>query len=356
VLKNTTFAIIRGYKKHISLKISNYTKVSELLKSGGNLLISTHKNPDGDTIGSALGLYHFLQTIGIKSQIIGVDPAPEFLSWMPGYVTIVNNTDSPNQVQQLIEEADVIVHVDYNAYHRVGNVVEKHFENANAKDLMIDHHPHPQEGFNAYISDVSACSTAQLVYNLIIHMSASSIVNKDSAICLYVGIMTDTGSFSYGMSDEQPYQIAAALVRSGIDDKWIHQQVYNSNTFDRMRLLGFALSEKLKVMENENWAYISLEKEELKRFNFQPGDNEGLVNYALSIKGIKAAVMLTEKDDLIRISFRSKDEYAINQIAREYFDGGGHKNAAGGNSYKSMPDTIKQLKQVMTEFSKQFEE
>lgn len=338
------------------MNISNYTEVSNLLKSGGNVLISTHKSPDGDTIGSALALYHFLDAIGIKSQIIGVDPAPDFLSWMPGYVTFVNNTENPTQVQQLISDANVIVHVDYNAYHRVGDEIEKHFEKAKAKDVMIDHHPNPQQGFDAYVSDVSACSTAQLVYNLIIHMSASSIMNKESATCLYVGLITDTGSFSYGMNDEQPYLLAADLVKSGIDDKWIHQQVYSNNTYDRLRLLGYALSEKLKVVEQEQWAYISLEKDELKRFNFQPGDNEGLVNYALSIKGIKAAVMLTEKDDLIRISFRSKDDYAINQIARDHFEGGGHKNAAGGNSYQSMSATIEKLRLVMTEFSKHFEE
>lgn len=354
MLKNTTFAIIRWYKKHISLIISDYTRVSNLLKSGGNLLISTHKNPDGDTIGSALALYHFLNTIGVKSQIISVDPAPDFLTWMPGYVTVVNNVSAPNQVQQLISDADVIAHVDYNAYHRVGDVLEKQFEKAKAKDVMIDHHPNPQQGFDAYISDVSACSTAQLVYNLMLHMSASSSINKQSAACLYVGLMTDTGSFSYGMLDEKPYLMAADLVKSGIDDKWIHQQVYSNNTYDRLRLLGYALSEKLNVIEKEHWAYISLEKNELDRFNFQPGDNEGLVNYALSIKGIKAAVLLTEKEDLIRISFRSKDDFAINHIAREHFDGGGHKNAAGGNSYEAMDITIQRLKLVMSEFSKNF--
>lgn len=336
------------------MNFSNYKDISEHLKSGGNIVISTHKNPDGDTIGSALALYHYLSSINIESQLIGVDVAPDFLSWMPGYVNFVNNSEEPARLEQLIREADLIIHVDYNAYHRVGKDVENHFSKAGALDVMIDHHPNPQEGFAAYISDVSACSTAQLVYNLILHMSGSSSLTIDTATSLYVGLITDTGSFSYGMNDEKPYLMAADLIRSGIDDKWIHQRVYSNNTFDRLRLLGYALSEKLEVISEENWAYISLGKDELERFNFQAGDNEGLVNYALSIKGIKAAILLTEKQDLIRMSFRSKDDFAINSIARDHFDGGGHKNAAGGNSFISMEDTIARLKQIMSEFSKQF--
>jgi len=354
VLKNTTFAVNRDFTNYNTLNISNYKKVAEFLLTSRKIVISTHKNPDGDTIGSALSLYHFLNTYGISSQLIGVDLAPDFLSWMPGYVNFVNVSNCSDRVEQIINEADLIVHVDYNAYHRVGEKVEKWFEKAAAIDVMIDHHPNPQDGFQAYISDVSACSTAQLVFNLITHMSSSSKLNKDIATCLYVGLMTDTGSFSYGMNDEKPYQMAAELVKIGIDDKWIHERVYSSNTFDRLRLLGYALSEKLVVIEDEKWAYISLEKDELNQFRFQAGDNEGIVNYALSIQGVQAAVMLTEKDDVIRLSFRSKENFAINHIAREHFDGGGHKNAAGGNSYQNMSKTIDRLKEVMLDFSKQF--
>lgn len=336
------------------MNFNNYKDISEKLKSGGNIVISTHKNPDGDTIGSALALHHYLSTINIDSQLIGVDVAPDFLSWMPGYVNFVNNSERPDDVKELILKADTIVHVDYNAYHRVGKDMEAYFENTVANDLMIDHHPNPQEGFEAYVSDVTACSTAQLVYNLILYMSGSSDLESKAATCLYVGLMTDTGSFSYGMNDEKPYIMAADLVKSGIDDKWIHQQVYGNNTFNRLRLLGYALSEKLRVVESESWAYIYLEKHELERFDFRPGDNEGLVNYALSIKGIKAAVLMTEKQDLIRMSFRSKDDFAINTIARDYFNGGGHRNAAGGNSFVNMEATINKLRQVMAEYSKQF--
>lgn len=336
------------------MNFNNYTDIAKYLKSAKNLVISTHTNPDGDTLGSALGLYHFLKTMQIEAQLIGADPAPDFLSWMPGYKNFSVYKSNPEQVEQIISQADVIIHIDYNAYHRTGKDLETLFSKSNATDLMIDHHPHPQQGFQAYISDTSACSTAQLVYNLILYMSGSSQFSMEAASCLYVGLMTDTGSFSYAMADEKPYLMAADLVKSGVDDRWIHQQVYSNNTYDKLRLLGYALSEKLVVISNENWAYISLEKHELDRFNFQPGDNEGLVNYALSIQGIKAAVLLTEKEDLIRMSFRSKDDFAINHIAKEHFDGGGHRNAAGGNSFLSMKETVDQLKSVMTKMSKEF--
>lgn len=318
------------------------------------MILSTHKNPDGDTIGSALALYHFLKNQNLDPILIGVDSAPAFLSWMPGYSSMINYDSDPIEVENKILYADVIVHIDYNAYHRTGTDVEQLFINSKAIDLLIDHHPKPQDGFAAYISDISACSTAQLVYNLIIHMSGSSSITKDIATCLYVGLMTDTGSFSYGMVDEMPYLMAADLVKSGIDDRWIHQQIYSNNSLDRLKLLGYALSEKLVVIEDEKWAFISLEKDELKKYHFKPGDNEGLVNYALSVQGVNAAILLTEKEDLIRMSFRSKDEFAINQIAKSHFDGGGHKNAAGGNSFQSMTDTIEKLKRVMSEFSKHF--
>lgn len=334
------------------MNFNNYKQISELLKSSRDIVISTHKNPDGDTLGSALALYLFLNKTHPNVSIIGVEHAPDFLTWMPNYKEVLNYTDQQKDIEHLLNKADLIVHVDYNAYHRTGKDLEKLFVSSNALDVMIDHHPNPQEGFEAYISDVSACSTAQLVYNLILYMSGSSKLSKDISTCLYVGLITDTGSFSYGMIDEKPYLMAADIVKSGIDDKWIHQQIYSNNTFNRLRLLGYALSEKLNVIEEEHWAYISLEKEELKRFNFQAGDNEGLVNYALSIKGIKAAVLLTEKEDLIRMSFRSKDDFAINHIARNHFDGGGHKNAAGGNSYLSMEATLKRLKNIMSDFTK----
>lgn len=334
------------------MNISNYKDITTFLNEAKNLVISTHSNPDGDTIGSALGLYHFLKSKKIKASMICADNAPDFLSWMPDYNQFCTYQSQPKVVEDKIASADVILHADYNAFHRAGDNLEKFFKNSKAKHLLLDHHPNPDSGFSAYISEVQACSTAQLVYNLILYMDGdgSSKIDKDAAICLYVGLITDTGSFSYGIHDEKPYLMAAGLVQSGVDDKWVHEQIYNTNSHQRLKLLGHALYNKLSVFVEEKWAYIDLEKHELAQFNYQTGDTEGFVNYALSIKGIKVAVLLTEKDDHIRLSFRSKGNIPINKLAGDFFNGGGHRNAAGGKSFYSMIETIAELKYRMKSF------
>lgn len=333
------------------LNYSNYKEIAQGIKDAKKLVLCTHANPDGDTLGSALGLYHYLKSIGIKAQVLSPDLSPEFLNWMPAYEEIIIHEKSSIEYEKEINEADLILHIDYNAFHRTGKATEALLKMADhAKHMMIDHHPQPEHGYDAYVSDTSACSTAQLVYQLTQHMSGSQILPKDSSTCLYVGLITDTGSFSYGMKDEKPYVIASELVKSGIDDRWIHQKVYSNNKLNRLKLLGYALSEKLVLIENEKWAYISLEQEELDKYQYQPGDTEGLVNYALSIGGVNAAVLMTRRKDLIRLSFRSKGSFAINRIAQNDFNGGGHLNAAGGNSILSMPETIEKLKKAMSIF------
>jgi len=338
------------------LKFSNYKAVEEHLLKAENIVLSTHTNPDGDTLGSALGLYHFLKSKGIHAKMISPEVAADFISWMPSYDEMNIYSKEPERVKQIVDEADLIVHIDYNAFHRTGDAVSDVLEKAtHAKHLIIDHHPNPSDVFDAYISDTSACSTAQLVYQLIDFLSGTQLLTKDAAECLYVGLITDTGSFSYGMADEKPYLIGAALVKAGIDDRWIHQKVYSNNTENRLKLLGYALNEKLVINYEEHWAYISLSREELDRYHYQAGDTEGLVNYALSVNGVVAAVLLSEKTDKIRLSFRSKDSFAVNRIAHEYFDGGGHMNAAGGNSSLSMDETISRLKKYMSLYKEEMQ-
>jgi len=332
------------------LNTNDYKGIKDAIFQAKNIVLSTHTNPDGDTLGSALGLWHFLKTQGIHSQLICPNTAPMFLSWMPSYQDFVIFEKDAVQFESAVQSADLIVHIDYNAFHRTGDDVAKLLENSQATHIMLDHHPNPSEGFAAYISDPSACSTAQLVYQLTEFIKPQSLLNTQAATCLYVGLITDTGSFNYGMDDEKPYLIAANLVKAGIDDRLIHEKVYSNNTLNRLKLLGYALSEKLIINTEEKWAYISLTREELKKYHHQPGDTEGIVNYALSVNGVVAAVLLTERDDKIRLSFRSKGQFAVNNIARKYFDGGGHINAAGGNSELSMDQTIIKLKERMKEF------
>jgi len=328
------------------LNYNNYKDISQFLLNSKNIVLSTHKNPDGDTLGSALGLYFILKSLNKQVRLITPEQASDNLQWLPSYASFVVYKSEQAGVEQLISDADLLVHIDYNAFHRTGDDMAQIFEQSkNAKHIIIDHHPNPQSGFAAYVSDPSACATAQLIYNLAAFMKVD--LDQNIATCLYSAIITDTGSFSYGMEDEKPYLVAAALVKTGIDDRWIHQKIYSDNSLDRLQLIGFAISSKLVVNKAERWAYISLTKEELERYHYKSGYTEGLVNEALSIQNIVAAVLLTEKEGIIRLSFRSKSNLPINNIARKYFDGGGHINAAGGNSSDSMPVTIERLKHHM---------
>jgi len=336
------------------LNTSDYKGVKDAIFQAENILLSTHTNPDGDTLGSALGLYHFLKTINIQATLICPDVAPDFLSWMPDYDQFIIYKSDRVSFEDAIINADLIVHVDYNAFHRTGKDVGSLLEKAkDTKHVMIDHHPNPETGFTAYISDPSACSTAQLVYQFTQFIKPDTLLSTQSATCLYVGLITDTGSFNYGMTDEKPYLIGANLVKAGIDDRWIHEKVYSNNTLNRLKLLGYALSEKLFINTEEKWAYISLSKEELAKYNYQSGDTEGIVNYALSVNGVVAAVLMTEKDGKIRLSFRSKGKFPVNKIASDHFEGGGHLNAAGGNSTVSMDQTINKLKESMRLFKQE---
>ena len=334
------------------MNYKDYKRFEGFLRKAKNIVLSTHSNPDGDTLGSALGLYHFLNEIGIGTQVITPETASENLRWLPSYNLIKVYQEKPDEVQKIVKDADLIVHIDYNAFHRTGDDVAKVLKQAShAKHIMIDHHPNPEDGFDAYVSDASACATAQLVFNLNRFMDIS--LPKDAATCLYTGIITDTGSFSYGMEDEQPYLVAAELVKQGIDDKWIHQKIYSSNSLNRLRLLGYAMSQKLEIIDEERWAFISLTKEELQKYSYQSGDTEGLVNDILSINNLVVAVLLTEKEGRIRLSFRSKADFGVNKIARENFAGGGHLNAAGGNSFDHMNQTIIKLKNGMHQYKEQ---
>ena len=220
------------------MNYSNFKDIEHFLLSSKNIVLSTHTNPDGDTLGSALALFHFLKQKDVHAHLITPQLASENLRWLPGYDLFVPFDIQEQKAKDLIRQADLIVHIDYNSFHRTGNDVAAVLNQAkNAKHVIIDHHPKPDQGFDAYISNPSACATAQLVYELI--GFSHKKINKDIATCLYLALMTDTGSFSYGMEDEKPYLMAADLVKNGANDRWIHQKVYSGNTLDRLRLIGY---------------------------------------------------------------------------------------------------------------------
>jgi phosphoesterase RecJ-like protein len=316
-----------------------------------NIVIVSHSNPDGDAVGSSLALYNYFLTKNQEVNVIVPNNFPEYLSWMKGADKILIYSQKKITCDQLIEKADIIFCLDFNALKRVEKL-EESLRNTTAFKALIDHHLQPElTVFDYVFSEIKVSSTAELVYDYIALNGDQDLIDIDIASCIYVGIMTDTGSFSYSCNYEKTYQITAFLIKLGMNAEKIHQLIYDTFSESRLRLLGFCLSEKLTVINELSTAYISLSKEELNRFDYQVGDTEGVVNYALSINNIKLAALFTEREGKIRISFRSKGEIDVNVFARTYFEGGGHRNASGATSYISLNETIKKIEKSLLDFS-----
>lgn len=315
------------------------------------IVIVSHVNPDGDAIGSSLGLYHYLQNSGYKNiDIISPNGFPDFLKWMPGTDKIIIGTKSTSISTIKIKEAEVIFCLDFNDIQRTEDLSNR-LQKAKGYKILIDHHPDPKPHFDHVISRVSSSSTAELIYELILLMENENAIDKNVAECLYAGIVTDTGSFSYSCNNFRTYEIISHLMKLGIDGESIHRQIYDTYSEDRMRLLGHCLGPNLVVLHKYNTAYIYLSAEDLKRFNYQEGDTEGVVNYGLSIEGIRLAAIFIEKKENIKISFRSEGDVNVNNLARKYFNGGGHRNAAGGNYKDTLNNTIQYFEGVVKELS-----
>jgi bifunctional oligoribonuclease and PAP phosphatase NrnA len=264
---------------------------------------------------------------------------PEFLRWLPADETVINYETKRQQADELISKAEVIFCLDYNWLSRVEQM-ESILRNSTVPKILIDHHLDPEPVYNFTFSYPDACSTCELVYQFIVASGDKNLVNKNIAECLYCGIMTDTNSFRYSSMKSDTHRIIALLMEAGAENYKIHERVYDTNSENRLRLLGYALKDKLKVLPEFNTAYLALSKNELKGFNFKSGDTEGFVNYALSIEGIKLAAFFSEHDGLIKISFRSKGNFSVKDLSAKYFEGGGHRNASGGRSLASLDDTI----------------
>jgi phosphoesterase RecJ-like protein len=329
------------------------SQIKELLSSSKrNVVITTHTNPDGDALGSSLAFGQFLTITGHRVDIIIPNDFPSFLSWMPGSENILIYKRLPEKCRHIITQAELIFCLDFNALIRLDKLedpVRKRF----VPKILIDHHPQPENEFDIVISSVETSSTAELVYKLIDELGGKDLISKSVAENIYVGIVTDTGSFSYSCNYENTYLIIADLMKRGVDGEHIHTLVYDTYSEDRMRLLGYCLSKKLKVLKEYHSAYICLTKEELRSFNYKIGDSEGIVNYALSITGVCFACLIMERDKYIRMSFRSRGNFSVNDFARRHFEGGGHKNAAGANSYVTIEETILKLEELLAVYKEQ---
>lgn len=321
-----------------------YESIIAAVKTAKNIVITAHKSPDGDSIGSSLGLKRALDKLPVNVTVCHPDQSPNFLNFLVDANQILNWDENELEIKAKITEADLIFALDYNDFSRLGEQMGAFVEPFAAKTILIDHHLFPKDNVQILLSDTSCCSTAQLVYD-VLEYGAPELIDNFVSEPLYLGIMTDTGSFRFPSVQARTHQILGQMLESGLAHYKIHEAVFDSNTLDRLKLKGFATSEKLELLHNDKIALISLSEEELMRFNYQKGDTEGLVNLALSIEGVGAAIFMYEQDGKIKMSFRGKGEYEVNKIASDHFEGGGHKYAAGGISFESLEDTIAKIKQ-----------
>ena len=316
------------------------------------IVITTHHRPDGDAMGSSLGLYNYLIQRNHSVQVITTSDYPDFLKWMPGNDRVINYEKKKELADKLVSEADVIFCLDFNKMSRLEKMQDK-VKQSKAVKILIDHHPDPENSFDHIFSFPDSCATCELIYELIVAMEDQSLINREVAECLYTGIMTDTHSFRFESMKAGTHRTVAKLIEAGAVNYKIHELVYDTNTEDKLHLIGLSLKDKLVVLPEFRTAYISLSKEEHDRYHYQPGDTEGLVNYGLSINHVKLAALFAEREGEIRISFRSRDNFYVNALAEKYFEGGGHRNAAGGASSESLADTVAKFKSILEEYKTQ---
>ena len=324
----------------------------ELLAQPQKIVITTHHKPDGDAMGSSLGLYNYLIQKGHHVKVITPTDYPEFLFWLPGNGDVIIYTGNVKESAELIAAADLIFCLDFNALNRINEMGVLVGESSAVK-VMIDHHLEPQDFDDYRYWDINACATAQLIYTFITEeLNNKKFINKDVATCLYTGIMTDSKSFSLPNTTAAVHRITADLIDAGAVNWHIYDQVYNNSSENRLRFLGICLSEKLEVLHEFNTAIITATKEDLEKYEVITGDTEGIVNYALSITGVKLAAFIVERTDKVKLSLRSKGEFPANDICKKYFSGGGHRNAAGGISTESLEQTVNQFKLILPEYKK----
>jgi phosphoesterase RecJ-like protein len=327
-------------------------KVKAFLSKPKNIVIVTHWSPDGDAMGSSLGLYNYLIQKKHNVQVITPNDYPSFLSWMPGNKKVLDFSANAKPAISKVAKADFIFCLDFNSLKRI-DLLGVEVAKSKALKMIIDHHLQPEDFADYMLHSIKACSTCELIYDFIQLMGDQKRLTKEIANCLYTGIMTDTGSFRYPSTTAKTHKIIAELITAGAENAVIHDLIYDNNSEGRLKLLGYCLAEKLTVLKQLETAYFALGQHDLHEFNYKKGDTEGVVNYALSIKDVRFSAFFVERDGIIKISFRSKGKFDVNLFARRHFSGGGHANAAGGMSALSLPDTIAKFVALLPEYKKQ---
>jgi phosphoesterase RecJ-like protein len=326
--------------------------LTELLAQPQKIVITTHHKPDGDAMGSSLGLYNYLIQQGHFVKVIAPTDYPGYLNWMPGNDGVIVYAESLKEAAGFIAGAKIIFCLDFNALSRInemGELVKK----SSAVKVMIDHHLEPEDFAGYSYWDITACATAQLVYKFIVdELKHKELVNKDVATCLYTGIMTDSASFCLPNTTSEVHRVTADLIDAGAVNWQIYDLVYNNSPENRLRFLGFCLSQRLEVLYEYNTAIIAVTKTDLEKYGILTGETEGIVNYALSIAGIRLAAFIVERSDKIKLSLRSRGAIPVNDICKKYFSGGGHRNASGGISTDSLEQVVNKFKLILPEYKK----
>ena len=333
---------------------SKIDELRELLLVPQNIVILSHTNPDGDAIGSSLAWAEVLSSKGHNVKCIVPNRFPYYLEFMPNSSSVViYKDDKDGSTNDMVRRADIIFCLDFHTMSRLDGLSDVIDENQHAKRVLIDHHLDPVEDFDIMVSYPEASSTCYLVSLVIERLFGAESITKSMAENLFVGMMTDTGNFAFSTLTPDLFRVVSILVNTGIHVPTIHNNVYNSFSEGRARLFGYVINRKMKIFHNGTVAHMSLTSDEMKRFWFQQGDSEGFVNYPLTIKKMKMSAMFTEHNDFIRVSLRSRGDIDVNVFAQRYFNGGGHKNAAGGKSFMSMPETIKHFEASIKEYAKE---
>lgn len=332
----------------------NLRLVRDLILQSSNILITTHVSPDGDALGSSLGLYHHLLKRGKKVRVMVPNSFPYFLKWMKGSEDVLIFEYNPEAGKHIIDEVDLIFCLDYNIPKRIGKMAT-HVQNAHAKRILIDHHPYPEKACEVVISHPEKSSTSELIFRLIDQLGEYESMNHATAECIYCGMMTDTGGFTYNSNDPEIFEIISLLLKKKIDKDAIYSNVYNNYSKDRFLLLGFTLLHRMKIYDELHSALIYLSKEDQNQFKYNKGDTEGFVNYPLSIKDIVFSTFIREDEDYIKISFRSQGNFACNEFASEFFNGGGHRNASGGEYYGTMKEVLEIFENGLQQYAQKLQ-
>ena len=328
-----------------------FNKFQEFISQFKKVVIVSHVNPDGDAVGSSLAFYYFLKKFGIDVKVIIPNDFPSFLSWMPGIENILIFDKNSEKGVEYLNEAELICYLDFNHPSRTGLLHNDLCHCTKTPRLLIDHHRDTDYSqFAMYLSEFETSSTAELVAELIQYHGFDKYLDENIATCLLVGIMTDTGSFAHSIYHPETFEICGKMIIPNVDYQLIHRKIYNTFSENRLRLLGFSISNRMTTLDDYHTAYIYLTKADLETFNYQVGDTEGVVNYPLMIDGIKMAVLLTERQGVIRLSFRSKGDFSVHELARAHFNGGGHTNAAGGTLDCSIEEAIKKFLDVLPQY------